>query len=111
MELRRGYFTMNDFISKSIDEVDVLCNDITVMSLTKYTKILSDCKLECKPNCLFNSIDLFSHFEDKNSHLNKLKYSSIVLFLSSKFVTLKRFLDVRDGIPRICVIFIGGNIS
>ena len=30
---------MNDFISKSIDEVDVLCNDITVTSLTKYTKL------------------------------------------------------------------------
>ena len=39
MELRRGYFTMNDFISKSIDEVDVPCNDITVTSLTKYTFI------------------------------------------------------------------------
>ena len=39
------------------------------------------CQLECKPNCRFDSFDLFTHFEDKNSLLN---VSRFILFPNEK---------------------------
>jgi len=81
IEIRRGYFTMNDFISKTIDLVDEPCNDKKAAS-TQSMEIGSDCKLKCKPNCRFNSFDLFTHFDGyKNSLLND---SRVILFPSEK---------------------------
>ena len=77
MELRRGYFTMNDFISNTIDLGDKPCN----LSFSKANLIDSNCKLECKPNCQFDSFDLFTHFEYTNNLLN---VSRFILFLSEK---------------------------
>src|SRR5581483_8134220 len=81
MKYRQGYFTMNDFIPKTIDLVDKPCKNEFIMILTQLSEISSDCKLECKPNCRFNSFDLFTHIEDKNSLLN---VSRFILFPSEK---------------------------
>ena len=63
MELRRGYFTMNDFISQTINLADETCNDSFSTKELKRIEIRSDCELVCKPNCRFDSFDLFTHFE------------------------------------------------
>src|SRR5581483_11058418 len=56
-------------------------DNFSMEDYTKLNEIRSNCKLECKPNCRFNSFDLFTHFEDKNSHLN---VSRFILFPSEK---------------------------
>ena len=81
VQFREGYFSMNDFISLTIDLPDEPCNSNLTTVIIKKREIYSDCKLECKPHCRFDSFDLFSHFEDKNNLLN---VSRVTLFPSEK---------------------------